>query len=917
MGVAIPQLAPASQDRVSGSQVIDGSLKFDDGSSNFLKRTPSSDGNRRTWTWSAWVKRGNVSTTNTTLFSADGGGGTDFVTIRFEGNDLRVDTQGDGQSRVQVTTSAVYRDTGWYHIVVALDTTQGTAADRCKIYVNSTLQSTSNTLTQNKNFAINESVIHELGRRADGDDNPFDGFMSQVYLIDGQQLGPENFGFTDSLTNTWKPKKFDSFNNPNNVTTWSDLTTASSGAFEGSLPKTNLFDGIASNANRANLNTVGASIDIDFSSNPINVKNTISIWSGKASLSYSINGGAYVTYSDAQEAYKDIPFTGTLTSLSLKKSDEGAGASAIKIDGYILLDGKTDNSFYLPFDGNSPIGENKSGIVSINDGRTWSATATISSGGAASNKGLSNGFDGSVATAFEGDTSGATVTVPVSATISAGGVRVYAAVTSGNPLVVLLKNGGTTVETINGAISGGRWYASSSYAGAITSLVISRTGRAPEFNGIEIGGVTLIDNVVGNNWTPVNFGGSVSLEKATGALPILNTTQGGTNAGVGNFGSNVSKVIAVTVSNASGSNKYYFDSVLNPTLPLIRGSIISFDTSDSSNNSHPFKLSSTNADSSGGTEYTDGVSYFVNGSQKNASDYVSQYSSHSSGFRGIKWTVPHDVSTTYYYCTSHTGMGNNGRLNSTTDVTKADPFAWKCFLALPLNDPSIDKSSTLNRTSSGKAITVSGCVSSSDQRNFYGRSTFFDGSNDQLSVEAHGQMAFGADDDWTIEVWFYTTTVGSGWAISDYSGNTSSSGDPGGQIYFSASSGAGLHWYQNSTRLAEIPKEEIQANKWHHLAFVKDGTADIITSFLDGVIKTTSPLDDTSGSSTGGLIIGQQGGGSRFSGYMSDFRVYKGIKKYTNNFIPASTDPDILPDTPSGVSGGSKLTKITEGAVSF
>ena len=131
--------------------------------------------------------------------------------------------------------------------------------------------------------------------------------------------------------------------------------------------------------------------------------------------------------------------------------------------------------------------------TSINDGTVWSSRCTISSGGAASNKELSNGFDGSVATAFEGDTSGATVTVPVSATISAGGVRVYAAVTSGNPLVVLIKNGGTTVETINGAINGGRWYASSSYAGAITSLVISRTGRAPEFNGIEIDGTILID----------------------------------------------------------------------------------------------------------------------------------------------------------------------------------------------------------------------------------------------------------------------------------------------------------------------------------------------------------------------------------------------------------------------------------------
>ena len=50
---------------------------------------------------------------------------------------------------------------------------------------------------------------------------------------------------------------------------------------------------------------------------------------------------------------------------------------------------------------------------------------------------------------------------------------------------------------------------------------------------------------------------------------------------------------------------------------------------------------------------------------------------------------------------------------------------------------------------------------------------------------------------------------------------------------------------------------------------------------------------------------------------MQDARVYKGVAKYTSDFVPASTNPDILPDTPSGVSGGSKLTKITDGAVSF
>ena len=225
-----------------------------------------------------------------------------------------------------------------------------TAEDRFKLYVNgervTSFGTNTNISTQNQQLDWNSATEHNLFMHGD-ESTPYDGMGAQTYFIDGQALGPENFGFTDPLTNTWKPKKFDirAENNPNNGTTWSNLTTASSGSFEGSFPKTNLFDGVASNSNRANLDTVGASIDIDFSSNPIGVKNTISIWSGKASLSYSINGGAYVTYSDAQEAYKDIPFTGALTSLSLKKSDEGAGASAIKIDGYVLLDGATDNSF--------------------------------------------------------------------------------------------------------------------------------------------------------------------------------------------------------------------------------------------------------------------------------------------------------------------------------------------------------------------------------------------------------------------------------------------------------------------------------------------------------------------------------------------------------------------------------------------
>ena len=131
------------------------------------------------------------------------------------------------------------------------------------------------------------------------------------------------------------------------------------------------------------------------------------------------------------------------------------------------------------------------------------------------------------------------------------------------------------------------------------------------------------------------------------------------------------KTVLVTVAaKSSGGNAYFFGGVERDSLATIRGTTITFDTTDSTNGSHPFKLSSTNADSASGTEYTDGVTYYINGSVVNGSVYVSNYSTGAaSGFRGIRWTVPLAVSTTYYYCTAHSGMGENGRLTSTTAKT--------------------------------------------------------------------------------------------------------------------------------------------------------------------------------------------------------------------------------------------------------
>jgi hypothetical protein len=58
MGIAIPQVL--SEDKASGAQVVDGSLRFDSGKSHYLSRTPGSAGNRKTFTWSGWYKKWDI-----------------------------------------------------------------------------------------------------------------------------------------------------------------------------------------------------------------------------------------------------------------------------------------------------------------------------------------------------------------------------------------------------------------------------------------------------------------------------------------------------------------------------------------------------------------------------------------------------------------------------------------------------------------------------------------------------------------------------------------------------------------------------------------------------------------------------------------------------------------------------------------
>ena len=186
---------------------LNNSLKFEDGDSSYLSRTPTSAGNRRTWTWSAWVKRANIGS-SMALFTAAQSGGTQRSVFRFTSdNEIQIGFNPTGSTWYYLYTDAVYRDTSsWYHIVLSFDTTQATSSNRTKLYVNGELQTfrSASYLSQNTEGPINNTIAHSIGRYQAAGSALFDGYLAEVNFIDGTALDPTSFGETKE--GIWVPK---------------------------------------------------------------------------------------------------------------------------------------------------------------------------------------------------------------------------------------------------------------------------------------------------------------------------------------------------------------------------------------------------------------------------------------------------------------------------------------------------------------------------------------------------------------------------------------------------------------------------------------------------------------------------------------------------------------------------------------
>ena len=186
------------------------SLRFRSSASAYLSRTPAGAGNRRTFTWSGFVKLGAVGNNPGSFLMRPGNTDADYFRIAYSpSNANRLFVSAYNTATFQLETTAVFRDpSAWYHIIVAVDTTQATASNRCKIYVNGIQLvdfSTANYPVQNFDTALNTTASHEIGKIGA---LYFDGLLAEVNFIDGQALTPSSFGAFDAITGVWAPAKY-------------------------------------------------------------------------------------------------------------------------------------------------------------------------------------------------------------------------------------------------------------------------------------------------------------------------------------------------------------------------------------------------------------------------------------------------------------------------------------------------------------------------------------------------------------------------------------------------------------------------------------------------------------------------------------------------------------------------------------
>ena len=191
---------------IGGGYEVANSCRFD-GTSAYMSKTPGSDGDAQKFTTSCWFKKGLLAQDIRWLEMGD--------IILYSGtNTIAMGNRGFSVFDVYTNSNFLMDVGAWYHAVWAVDTTQSTAANRAKIYLNGVLLTSDNVLSgsasymdQNANLECNQQEVHRVGAASTDAESEFDGYLAEFVHIDGTQYAASDFGeFDEDSPTIWKPK---------------------------------------------------------------------------------------------------------------------------------------------------------------------------------------------------------------------------------------------------------------------------------------------------------------------------------------------------------------------------------------------------------------------------------------------------------------------------------------------------------------------------------------------------------------------------------------------------------------------------------------------------------------------------------------------------------------------------------------
>ena len=351
--MSLPWNVNASMGGAGVNDSILRALRFRNSASTYLNRTFASTGNQQKFTYSLWFKRGALSSTSIASSGWSGSGATQGgAEFWFVGDQLSFDQQTNNAYDWRLYTTQVLRDpSAWYHVLVAVDTTQATSSNRVLMYLNGVQITAFSTATYP---ALNATTkFNATNQRIGSVDNggspylTFDGYMAEYYFIDGQQLTPASFGYNDPVTGVWQPAPFKGTYGTNGFyLPFTDVATTSGSNF--GLGRDYSGNGNYWNTNNISVTTgtgkylgnISGALDLSSGGPPSSmVKGSISAPSVYPAAGTTVTFTPYapIPFTTSARVYVGIDLNGPSTGLVVNTTNFGAGGVANNNNGWVTV----------------------------------------------------------------------------------------------------------------------------------------------------------------------------------------------------------------------------------------------------------------------------------------------------------------------------------------------------------------------------------------------------------------------------------------------------------------------------------------------------------------------------------------------------------------------------------------------------